>query len=132
MDDTRLLLIAHDADDVPPISALVQSAAVRVADIGRDLRRRRLAMLISRYRWEADDISRVRCVLRFDSVLHVARRDWPAGDAVLELLACTFDGAVFTLAFAGGATLRIEVECPDVTLEDVSAPWAASRQPRHG
>ena len=131
MADAPLRLLAHDADEVPTISALVQSAAVRVADIAYDGRARRVVLLLSRYRWEANDRTRVRSALRIESVVGVARRDWPAADAVLELLALTLADDVLMLAFAGGATLRVTVECPDLTLEDLSAPWPASREPRH-
>lgn len=131
MADTRLLLLAQEAGEVATISALFQSAAVRVADVAYDRRARRLVLLTSRYRWEGKDSTRVRSALRIESVLGVARRDWPTGDAVLELLALTLAEDVLTLAFARGATLRVTVECPDLTLEDVSAPWPASREPRH-
>lgn len=131
MADTRLLLLAQETSEVATISALFQSAAVRVADIAYDRRARRLVLLTSRYRWEDKDGTRVRSALRIESVLGVARRAWPAGDAVLELLALTLDGDVLTLNFAAGATLRVTVECPDLMLEDVSAPWPASREPRH-
>ena len=131
MADAPLRLLAHEADEVPTISALVQSAAVRVADIAYEGRTRRVVLLLSRYRWEANDRTRVRSALRIDSVVGVTRRNWPSADAVLELLALTLADEVLTLAFAGGATLRVTVECPDLTLEDLSAPWPASREPRH-
>ena len=131
MVDARLLLLAHDAAEVPTISALFQSAAVRVADIAYDRRARRVVLLASRYRWEVGDRTRVRSALRIESVVAVARRGWPGGDAVLELLALSLDGDVLTLAFAGAATLRVTVECPDLMLEDVAAPWPASREPRY-
>jgi hypothetical protein len=130
MAEPRLLLLAHDADAVPTISALVQSAAVRVTDIVYDQRARRVVLLTSRYRWEHDDLTRIRSALRIESVVCVARRRWPA-DAVLELLALTLGGDALTLTFAGGTTLRVIVECPDLTLEDISAPWPATREPRY-
>lgn len=131
MADAPLRLLAHEADEVPTISALVQSAAVRVADIAYEGRTRRVVLLLSRYRWEANDRTRVRSAFRIESVTGVARRHWPAPDAMIELLALTLADEVLTLAFAGGATLRVTVECPDLTLEDLSAPWPASREPRH-
>lgn len=131
MADTRLLLLAQEAGEVATISALFQSAAVRVADIAYDRRARRLVLLTSRYRWEDRDGTRVRSALRIECVLSVARRAWPAGEAVLELLAMTLADDVLTLNFAGGATLRVTVECPELVLEDVSAPWPARREPRH-
>ena len=130
-DDTRLLLLAHDAAEVPLISALVHSAVLRADDVGYDRRARRLVLLVNRYRWEARDATRVRAALRLDSVRAVQRKAWPAAGTVLELLALTLDTDTVTLVFAGGATLRVEVECPDLVLEDIGAPWPASREPRH-
>lgn len=128
-DDARLLLLAHDAAEVPTISGLVQGAAVRVADIAYDRRARRVVLLLSRYRWEAKG-TRVRAALRIDSVVSVARRGWPDGEAVLELLALIYEAEVLTLAFADRTSLRIAVECPNLTLEDLSESWSA-REPRH-
>ena len=132
MDDSRLLLLANDADEVVLISALLQDALVRPVDIAWQPRARRLALLVNRYRWEAEDRTRVRAVLRIEGVMRLQRRDWPAGDGILDLLAVTAEGNRLTLAFAAGATVRAEVECIDVVLEDMSAPWAASREPGHG
>ena len=62
----------------------------------------------------------------------VKRRLWPAGEAVLELLAVTLEAGHLELAFAGGATLRAEIECPDLVLEDLTDPWSAIREPAYG
>jgi len=35
------------------------------------------------------------------------------------------------LVFSGGGTLRLNVECLDSTLSDVSADWAARHRPNH-
>ena len=136
----RLLLLAQDASEVPLLSALTQSAIVRSADIAYDRRARRLVLMLSRYRWEAPG-TRVRTALRIESVTSVRRRGGPAwsdrgsddpGVTMLELLAFTFDDGFLTLDFAGGAALRVAVECPDLALEDLSPPWRAGREPRHG
>jgi hypothetical protein len=37
-----------------------------------------------------------------------------------------------SLTFAGGAALRLEVECLDAWLSDISAPWSTQRRPAHG
>ena len=131
MDDTRLLLLANEADEVVLISALLQDALVRPVDIAWQPKARRLVLLVNRFRWETSDRTRVRAALRIESVLRVQRRDWPKGEAILDLLAVTADGDHLTLAFAAGATIRAEVECVDVVLEDMSAPWAATREPGH-
>jgi hypothetical protein len=141
--DTRLLLLAQDATELPLLSSLVQDATVRPIDIAWDVRAHRLVLLVGRYRWEQHDQSRIRTALRIDHVLRVERRAWPvppptaaAGahdptHAVLALLAMTIDGDFLTLSFSGGASLRLTLEVVDVTLEDLSAPWVARRRPSH-
>jgi hypothetical protein len=129
--DDRLLLIAQDADELPLISTLVQDATLRTPDIAWLPRARRLVLLINRYRWERDDSTRVRAALRFDHVGAVARRGWPAADTVLNLLALTQDDRFVTIDFAGGASLRLDAECIDVALEDLSPPWTTQLRPHH-
>ena len=133
LDATRLLLLAQDAAELPLLSSLVQDATLRPLDIAWDTRAHRLVALIGRYRWEAHDNSRIRTALRFDHVLRAERRNWPRDpdSAMLALLAMTLDGDLLTLAFSGGTTLRLTLEVVDVTLEDLTAPWPASRQPEH-
>ena len=126
-----LRLLAQEADDVPALSALVQSAAVRCDEIAFDRKARRLVLMLSRYRWEAADKTRVRAALRVECVTAVRRKAWPAGEAVLELLAVTVEDGAVVLDFAAGATLRAEVECPDLALEDLTEPWPAIREPVH-
>ena len=126
-----LRLLALEPDDLPALSALVQSAALRCDEIAYDARARRLVLMLSRYRWEAADKTRVRSALRVECVKAVKRKAWPVGEAVLELLALEHDGEALMLSFADGATLRVEVECPDLVLEDLTEPWPAIREPRH-
>ncbi len=126
-----LRILAQEADDVPALSALVQSAAVRADEIGWDRKARRLVLMLSRYRWEAGDKTRVRAALRVECVTAVKRKAWPAGEAVLELLSVAVDDAAIVLAFAGGATLHADVECPDLVLEDLTDPWPAIRVPAY-
>jgi hypothetical protein len=131
----RLLLLANGADEVPLVSALMQDAVVHATDIAWEPRARRLVLLVNRFRWETGDLTRVRAALRIEGVTRVQRRDWPRGDAILDLLAVTAevlgDGAILTLAFAAGATLRADVEVVDVIVEDMGAAWPALRAPHH-
>lgn len=133
LDATRLLLLAQDAVELPLLSSLVQDATLRPCHIDWDARAHRLVALIGRYRWEAHDNSRIRTALRIDHVLRAERRNWPADpdNAMLALLAITLEGDRLTLAFSGGTTLRLTIEVVDVTLEDLTAPWPAMRQPEH-
>ena len=64
------------------------------------------------------------------------RRD--AKGAVVELLSIGFEAAeeapagLVTLTFAGGGDMRVQVDCLDVALADVSDPWTTPRTPGHG
>ena len=91
-----LRLLAEDADDLSVISAALQDAVTRIGDIQWEPRRGRLTLAFNRFRWEAADDrgERVRAALQLAGVLKLKsrnlRRDAP--DAVLELLALTFEG----------------------------------------
>lgn len=129
-----LLLRAEDGEDLKILSACVQDMAVKPVDVAWHPRQRRLVLVGNRYRWEAKAPTRIRSALRFEGVLRVERREWPAeGHAVLPLLAVTADGDdQLLLAFGGGTALRLHVEAVDATLEDLSGPWGAVAVPLHG
>jgi hypothetical protein len=134
-----LLLRAETPDDLIILSACVQDMVVKLADIAWQPGQRRLVLLGNRFRWEdmargpkTGTVSRVRSGLRFDFVERVQRRNWPTQrDAVLPLLAVTFEDGGLVLSFGGGAMLRLWQEVLDVTLEDVSGPWGAAGVPDH-
>lgn len=139
---TDLKLLALDGDDLAVISAHVQDAVVRVADMGFARADGRFALLLNRYDWESGTARnkglRKRAALHFDRVLSVASAgiDTNARDGVLELLAVSFNEAdtpagTVELAFAGGGTVRLEVECLEARLQDLGAAWSARAQPRH-
>lgn len=140
-----LRLAALDAEDLGIISAHVQDAVTKVADIDWRPAERRLIVAMNRFVWEAaggrlrQHNERRRAVLSFDRVLAVRsagiRRDHP--DDVLSLLAVSFTATDepaghVELVFAGGATMRIEVECVEARLADLGGAWEASSRPRHG
>ncbi|MFZ4689078.1 MAG: DUF2948 family protein [Polymorphobacter sp.] len=132
MRDERLTLLGQSAEDLTAISALLQDATLRGADLAWDKRSRRLVLLVNRYRWESSIRSRVRAALRMETVAAVQRQNWPpAPDAVLNLLSLTQDGEWLVLTFAAGAALRARVEVIEVVLEDIAAPWGTGREPQH-
>jgi hypothetical protein len=136
---TALRLLAHSADDVGVISAALQDAVAKIGDIAFDARARRLTLALNRYRWEnRRGGERVRTGLQVGGVLSVSSRNLrrTAKEAVVELLAIGFEpgeapGGVLHFTFAGGGDLKAEVECIDLILADVSAPWPAKRRPGH-
>ncbi len=134
----RLRLLAQDADDLMVIAAALQDAVGQIGDIAYDPKARRLTLGFNRYRWEGPGGERVRSGLQIGSVLKVQTRNLrrAAKTAVVELLTLSFDageapGGVLTLTFAGGGDLRATIECIDVILADVSAPWPTPRTPTH-
>lgn len=136
-----LRLAAQDGDDLRVISALVQDAILTGADFTWQPRRRRFAVLLNRFRWEArgQGAERVRSLLVIDGALRAARQGIERDrDTVLSLLTLDWqpqaEGAGrLMLVFAGDGAVALEVECLDVSLTDVTRPYAApaGRAPGH-
>jgi len=135
---TPLRLLAQDPEDLAIVSAAMQDAVAKVGEISYEAKARRLTVAFNRYRWETGESERVRSGLQLGGVLKVQTRKIRRGarDAVLEVLAVTFEpgeapGGTITISCAGGGDLRAVVECIDVVLADVSAPWPTPRTPTH-
>lgn len=138
-----LTLAAEDAADLEVISARLQDAVAQVKDLVYLPKKRRFAALFNRFQWEADEKRgdlRVRSGLHFEGVLAVKSQNMKRGaaDAVVELLAIRFTpkggedpGGTVELVFAGGGALKLDVECIDAGLTDVSGVWAARGRPAH-
>ena len=133
----RLKLLAQDADDLLLISAALQDAQVKLADISYAPAARTLTFPLTRYRWEADGTEQVACAVQFGDVLSVKARDL-CQDATCSLLALEFmaaaepPGGHLLFLFAGCGELKVEVDCVDAALVDLSEPWPAEAQPDHG
>jgi hypothetical protein len=133
-----LRLLAEDIEDLSVIAAALQDAVTKIGDIKYEKASRRLTIAFNRYRWEGEGGERVRSALQLGSVLGVEGRKLRPGakDAVVELLTLTFEpgeapGGLLTFSFAGGGDLRATLECVDLILADISAPWSTLRTPRH-
>jgi hypothetical protein len=135
-----LKLLALDSEDLDVISATTQDAVVRVADMGFAKADQRFALLMNRYAWEEEGKrgQRKRAALSFSRVnsVKVAGIDTNATEGVLELLAMVFEPAeapsgIVELRFAGGGTVRLDVEVLEARLEDLGAAWAAKMKPEH-
>jgi hypothetical protein len=132
-----LKLIAEDEEDLAVISAHVQDAVMRVADLAYLKKTRRFAAFLNRYCWEgcpdAGIGNRTRSGLHFDNVLSVKSINVSQDDpeALVELLALRYEPGTIDLMLAGGGLIRLEVEAIDATLKDVSEPWKARTRPAH-
>ncbi len=134
--DAPLRLLAEDDEDLAIISAALQDAILRPADIVWEKAARRLTIELSRFCWECGG-TRVRTAMQFGDVLAVKSRGLPRlPDAPLELLALHFiegeaPGGRVMLLFAGGGDLRVDVECLDAVVTDLSERWPARIAPTH-
>ena len=146
----RLRLLALDAEDLAVVSAHVQDGVLRVGDVLWLASEKRFVVTMNRFAWETRPerrffsrrYERRRAVLHFDRVLAAASSgvETARPDAVLALLAVTFEpgdapsgppsGHVL-LTFAGGATIRLSVECIEASLSDLGPAWATAHAPRH-
>ncbi|MBK0399825.1 DUF2948 family protein [Limibaculum sp. M0105] len=140
LSDRPLRLRAETADDLQIVSALVQDAVGKVGDVAWLPKKRRLVVLMNRFRWEdaarargaRRPFERVRTALTLDGVMAVKARGISPADreAVYALLALDFEpgedcSGRIVARLAGGAELAAEVECLDASLEDLTRPWQA-------
>jgi hypothetical protein len=144
-----LKLVALDRDDIEVVSAHLQDAILKVADIRWRPNENRVVVCVNRFDWEvaqgmrqspSPEFRRRRAALRFDRVSACKCRDLSAvqKDQVLNLLAVTFEprapeepAGTVTLTFSGGGMLRLEVECLEVELADLGPTWNAGCCPEH-
>ncbi len=142
-------LIALDAEDLGVVSANVQDAIVRMADMTFRAKEKRFVLVCNRFDalaamragGAADEVfTRRRAGLRFERVLsaQVAGLDLRDASRFLVMLSATYEplagkepeGYVM-LTFAGDAAVRLHVECIEAELRDLGAAWQTERKPRH-
>lgn len=144
---TDLRLLALDAEDLAVISAHLQDAVGLVGDMAYLPREQRFAAIINRFDWAnahaegpAQSVPHVRrrAAIRFERVraARVQGLDLKAKRQHLSLLAISFDptdlpAGHITLLLAGGAAIRLEVECIEAELRDLGGAWAAKSRPDH-
>ncbi len=144
---TDLKLLALDPEDLGILSAHLQDSVLTVEDMAYLPRQQRFAAVLNRFDWHtalapakrrARPLRR-RAALRFERVgrARLQGLDLAAKERVLVLLAVTFEagrtpGGTITLQFAGGAGIRLDVECIEAELRDLGAAWATRSKPDHG
>ena len=147
-DQGPLMLRAEGPEDVAVLSMLVQDAVLTGADVTFDRKRRQLAMLINRFRWEdVEDaqregrpFERVRALLVVSDITGIRSDGIDRGDddEVLSLLSLIWtpgaDGTgQLQLDFAGDGTIQVDAECISIDLRDVTRPYLApsGHKPSH-
>ena len=143
----ELKLVALDQDDIEIVSAHVQDARVKIADVLWQPRERRFVMALNRFDWmnasdtkgaKSSDYRRCRTALRFERVTACQCRNLDPSDkeALLNLLAVEFaerdpPSGTVTLTFSGGGLIRLDVECLEAELVDLGEVYAAALCPDH-
>jgi hypothetical protein len=141
---SELKLVALDEEDLKIISAHVQDAVLKVGDMTYDARRQHFVMAMNRFAWEVKPRWFRRRHERRRSLVHFARVssvrstgiDLGSKDEILSLLAIRFEqteapAGMIELAFSGGSTIRLEVECIEGRLTDLGAAWETDVRPAH-
>lgn len=139
-----LKLTALDEEDLEVVSAHMQDAVLRIGDMRYLRRAGTFALVANRFVWataagEEGPAVRRRTGLRIGRVrkVRVRRIRQGAPDAVVNLLALTFQPGgkggedAIELAFSGGGTIRLEVECIEVQMRDLGEEWPTASLPRH-
>jgi len=138
-----LKLAALDEGDLEVVSAHMQDAVLKCADIRYWKAKGKFALLANRFAWDAvparngGPYQRRRSGLQFARVLSARSSGIPrGGEGVLCLLSIGFEAAdppsgAIVLTFAGGGTIRLEVECIEAQLEDLGPAWETARLPCH-
>jgi hypothetical protein len=124
-----LKLIALDTDDLGVVSAHLQDAVLKAADLVYLPSEKRFALALRRFDWEGAQHGKRRrrlTALHFDRVLAVRS----------AMLAVTFDQAEepagdVTLHFSEGAAIRLSVECVEAQMKDLGPVWEAVATPGH-
>jgi hypothetical protein len=143
----QLKLIALDEDDLKVVSAHLQDAVIRTEDMVYMPQDGRFAILMNRFDWlgaaeahgtNGSGYERCQCALRFEKVKHVQYRKLALEDRseIVELLAVSFEpgetpSGSITLTFAGGAGIRLHVDCIEAELRDLGPTWKTPNKPRH-
>jgi hypothetical protein len=136
-----LRLAAHDREDLAVISALLQDSVARLGDLAYIVPQRRFAAVFNRFRWEDKSRGagqRIRTEVNFRGILDARTMGLTlnAKEQLVELLAIhtqdSDSGTVhITMIFSGGGAIRLEAECVDCEINDISYPWRASARPSH-
>jgi hypothetical protein len=135
---TELKLRAADTSDIEVKASAIQDSIFQIAQTRFDKAGRSFTLRLSRYMHEANQPQRIECGLRFDGVLSVSSQGvaLEKQDAFVVILGLDFmmndsPAGEFFLRLAGGGTLRIAVECIDLTLADKGDPRPTKRIPNH-
>jgi hypothetical protein len=134
-----LKLRGEDQEDLAVISAILQDALVAVGEMAYLPDEARFVLVANRFRREppapgaAPNFERQLAGVRFDGVRAVQRRGFHPRERerLMVLLSIRAEPGSLFLDFAGGGSIRLEVEQILCHLDDLGEPWPAQWRPRH-
>jgi hypothetical protein len=136
--DRALKLRGEDEEDLAVISAILQDALVAVGEMAYFPDEGRFVLVANRFRWEpsaAGDqrLERQLSGLRLDGVRSVQRRGVNPRDTerLLVLLAIRAEAGALYFDFAGGSSVRLEIDRILFHFDDLGAPWPTRWRPKH-
>ena len=139
-----LKLMAMDKEDLSIMSAYLQDAVFKPADLEYRGSEQRFMLVGNRFVWEETSgkrrktYERRRSALHFNRVSSVRSRGFePRGDSVLSLLTVNFvpgnevPAGTVELVFSGDAAIELQVECIEAQMSDLGAAWETEFRPSH-
>ncbi|MCR9214329.1 MAG: DUF2948 family protein [Proteobacteria bacterium] len=141
-----LKLVAANTDDLEILSAALEGTITSPGEMSFLRSRRAFTLMGSRFKWEdvTDEVDqhgawfRIRSGVYVSDVLAVQSSgiSQSTPTEVLELLNISVEmkddiAADICLEFAGGGTIKLDVECINVTLTDVDKAWQTEQKPVH-
>jgi len=130
-----LRLIARDADDLAIVSTLLQDAVLPMKETSWQPDVNRFGMLVNRFRWEDKahaeqgkrPYERVQSMLVIDYVQNVSSMgvDHTDKEQIISILSLAYEEDKVTFTLAGDGALSLDVECLEITIKDVTKPYAA-------
>jgi hypothetical protein len=137
--DSALYLGAFTAEDVEVVSSILQDGVFCVKDLAWTKKKRKLALLVNRFRWENNRPERVRTLLIINNVLKISSQGIDRADknAPLNLLKLdlnqTKKSIFLTLLLSEFGAIRCLIEAIDVSMKDVTRPYKdkSGKAPMH-
>ena len=141
---TNLKLLATSDKDLSVIAAHLQDSIVLPKDIANLKTNRIFLIQLNRFMWEDVEKGvfrknkRIRTILQFDNVIRVSSKNLNIKSDKHFLDFFTIETTLLLdksyeikLIFSGEATIKVNAEVIDVTLDDQGSPWESKTAPKH-
>ena len=144
MNVTNLKLLATSDKDLRIIAAHLQDSIISLKDIANLKKNRIFLIQLNRFMWEDVEKGvfrknkRIRTILKFDNVIRVSSKNINIKSDKHFLDFLTIETTLLLdksyeikLIFSGEATIKVNAEVIDVTLDDQGSPWESKTAPKH-